>query len=95
MTKKKETKKPVLRTTPHAATTAASILGRPAANVREDYQPKKIKGEWRQYYARLLELREQLMRQVDGLAKESPPDAPSGSPCQSIRKRRKCSVRCA
>jgi RNA polymerase-binding transcription factor DksA len=71
MTKKKETKKPVLRTTPHAATTAASILGRPAANVREDYQPKKIKGEWRQYYARLLELREQLMRQVDGLAKES------------------------
>ena len=70
-TKKKETKKPVLRTTPHAATTAASILGRSADNVREDYQPKKIKGEWRQYYARLLELREQLMRQVDGLAKES------------------------
>lgn len=71
MTTKKEIKKPAARSTPHGPTTAASILGRTAATVREDYQPKKIKGEWRQYYARLLELREQLMRQVDGLAKES------------------------
>ena len=70
MTKKKDTKR-TARTTPHAATTSASILGRPAAKAREEYRPKKIKGEWQQYYARLLELREQLMRQVDGLAKES------------------------
>jgi RNA polymerase-binding transcription factor DksA len=70
-TKKKETKKLATRTTPHAPATAASILGRPAAKVRDGYQPKKIKGEWQQYYARLLELREQLLRQMDGLAKES------------------------
>ena len=69
-TKKKEIKR-TARATPHAAATAASILGRPAAKAREDYRPKKIRGEWQHYYARLLELREQLMRQVDGLAKES------------------------
>lgn len=38
---------------------------------RDDAMPKKVKGEWQQYYARLLELREQLLRQMDGLAKES------------------------
>ena len=70
MTKKKATKK-TARAKPHAPATAASILGRPAAKTREEYRPKKIKGEWQQYYARLLELREQLKRQVDGLAKES------------------------
>jgi RNA polymerase-binding transcription factor DksA len=70
-TKKKEIKKSASRTTPHASATAASILGRPTAKVREGYQPKRIKGEWQRYYARLLELREQLMRQMDGLAKES------------------------
>src|SRR5271170_1801944 len=32
---------------------------------------KKIKGAWQKYYNRLLELREQLMRQMNGLAKES------------------------
>src|SRR2546422_293877 len=31
----------------------------------------KIKAEWAKYYNRLLELREQLMRQMTGLAKES------------------------
>ncbi len=38
---------------------------------REDVYPKKVKAEWQQFYARLLELREQLLRQMDGLAKES------------------------
>ena len=70
-TKKKETKKPAPRTTPHASATAASILGRPAVKAREDVYPKKVKAEWQQFYARLLELREQLLRQMDGLAKES------------------------
>jgi RNA polymerase-binding transcription factor DksA len=32
---------------------------------------KKIKGEWQKYYTRLLELREQLLHQMNGLAKES------------------------
>src|SRR5438128_3540035 len=31
----------------------------------------KIKAEWAKFYNRLLELREQLMRQMNGLAKES------------------------
>ena len=31
----------------------------------------KIKAEWQKYYTRLLELRDQLLRQMDGLAKES------------------------
>ena len=70
-TKKKETKKPAPRTTPHASATAASILGRPAVKAREDVYPKKVKAEWQQFYAWLLELREQLLRQMDGLAKES------------------------
>jgi RNA polymerase-binding transcription factor DksA len=69
-TKKKETKKPA-RTVPHASATAAAILGRPIGKAREGVLPKKVKGEWQAYYARLLELREQLLRQMDGLAKES------------------------
>jgi RNA polymerase-binding transcription factor DksA len=32
---------------------------------------KKIKGEWQKYYNNLLELREQLLSQMNGLAKES------------------------
>lgn len=70
-TKKNTTKKPAPRTTPHASATAASILGRPAAKAREEILPKKVKAEWQEYYTRLLELREQLLRQMDGLAKES------------------------
>jgi len=32
---------------------------------------KKVKAEWQVFYDRLLELREQLLRQMNGLAKES------------------------
>jgi DnaK suppressor protein len=32
---------------------------------------RKVKAEWQKYYDRLLELREQLMQQMNGLAKES------------------------
>ena len=73
MTTKKNniTKKPAPRTTPHTSATAASILGGAPVKVREDGTPKKIKAEWQKYYARLLELRDQLLRQMDGLAKES------------------------
>ena len=34
-------------------------------------EPKKVKAEWQKYYNRLLELREQLLHQMNGLAKES------------------------
>ena len=55
---------------PAVATTAASILGKPAAQTRLNGETK-VKPEWQKYYNRLLELREQLLRQMNGLAKES------------------------
>ena len=75
-TKKKETgKKAPARTKPHGSATAAAILGH--ATTKPGQKPGlrngefKIKAEWAKFYQRLLELREQLMRQMNGLAKES------------------------
>jgi DnaK suppressor protein len=65
VTAKKKNSKP-------AATTAAAILGTPPINKTARKQSEiKIKAEWQKYYNRLLELREQLLRQMNGLAKES------------------------
>ena len=50
--------------------TAASILGKPGPGTRRN-GTVKIKAEWQVFYNRLLELREQLLRQMNGLAKES------------------------
>jgi len=70
-TKKKEVgKKPAPRTKPHGSATAASILGRPIEKPKKNGEVK-IKAEWTKFYERLLELREQLVRQMNGLAKES------------------------
>jgi len=69
-TKKKETKR-APRTKPHGAATAASILGRPATSSPRKNGEVKIKGEWATFYERLIELRDQLIRQMNGLAKES------------------------
>jgi DnaK suppressor protein len=70
--KKAAPKKPASANTPRPAT-AASILG-----FNPNQGPKgpkngvvKIKPEWSGYYERLLELRDQLRKQMDGLAKES------------------------
>jgi DnaK suppressor protein len=68
--KKKITKMPPRKP---ALATAAAILGKTGV------QPKnfkrngdvKIKAEWQVFYDRLLELRDQLQRQMNGLAKES------------------------
>jgi DnaK suppressor protein len=70
--KKKEIKKSAPRGKSPASATSASILGRPVskANVTA-VDAKKIKGEWQKYYNYLLELREQLLHQMNGLAKES------------------------
>jgi DnaK suppressor protein len=55
--------------------TAAAILGRPSATVQARTTKRngdvKIKPEWQVFYDRLLELRDQLLRQMNGLAKES------------------------
>jgi DnaK suppressor protein len=70
-TKKKELhKKAAGRAKPHASATLASVLGRPVVKAKKSGDVK-VKAEWAKFYARLLELREQLMRQMTGLAKES------------------------
>src|SRR5262245_18123088 len=69
-TKKKEVKKADGK--PVGAATAASILGRPAVKtIAAPIKVKKVKAEWQVFYDRLLELRDQLLRQMNGLAKES------------------------
>ena len=59
----------------HGAT-AASILGhsiaKPGAiSARNGSGPVKVKTEWLKYYATLMDLRERLVAQMNGLAKES------------------------
>ncbi|HHY86891.1 MAG TPA: transcriptional regulator [Verrucomicrobia bacterium] len=71
VTTKKKNEKPAARSKTAGLATAAAILGRPLAQSGKKNGDVKIKPEWRKYYDRLLELREQLLRQMDGLAKES------------------------
>jgi DnaK suppressor protein len=69
---KKAIKKPAPRNKSQASATSAAILGRPMAKAgAAQVDTKKIKGEWQGFYNNLLELREQLMNQMNGLAKES------------------------
>jgi RNA polymerase-binding transcription factor DksA len=70
---KKKTKnisKAKKRAKPHGLATAAAILGSPTVGAKKNGQGK-VKAQWAKYYQRLLELRDQLTRQMDGLAKES------------------------
>jgi RNA polymerase-binding transcription factor DksA len=77
--KKTETRKPAPRGRSQASATAAAILGRPMAKARAVAEPKKVKAEWQKYYSRLLELREQLLHQMNGLAKDSAQEMPGYS----------------
>jgi RNA polymerase-binding transcription factor DksA len=77
--KKKETRKPAPRGKLQASATAAAILGRPVARPSATAEPKRIKADWQKYYHRLLELREQLLNQMNGLAKESAQELPGYS----------------
>ncbi|MDQ6632084.1 MAG: TraR/DksA family transcriptional regulator [Verrucomicrobiota bacterium] len=56
-----------------ASATAASILGRLTVGSKPTNRngAVKIKPEWSKYYQHLLELRERLLHQMSGLAKES------------------------
>ncbi|MDR3460261.1 MAG: TraR/DksA C4-type zinc finger protein [Verrucomicrobiae bacterium] len=77
--KKKEIKKVAPRgKTPGSATTA-SILGRPMTKNGVTVDAKKVKPEWQDFYNHLLELRDQLLRQMSGLAKESAQELPGYS----------------
>ena len=52
----------------------AAILGRPMTPDKGKKAPSnrpKVKAEWAKYYKRLIDLREQLVTQMSGLAKES------------------------
>ena len=70
-TKKKEVgKKAPARTKPHGSATAAAMV-KPGQKPGRRNGEFKVKAEWAKFYQRLLELREQLMRQMNGLAKES------------------------
>lgn len=73
MTTKKKAVKKEADKTPHSAT-VASILGQNVAKAAKATRPNgsvKVKGEWSKFYSNLLELREQLLKQMSGLAKES------------------------
>jgi len=49
----------------------AAILGTPSFRTRSRNGEIKVKAEWAKFHANLLELRDQLLRQMSGLAKES------------------------
>jgi DnaK suppressor protein len=59
--------------------TAAAILGQTMVKGRKNGEAVKVKPEWQKFYNRLLELREQLLLQMDGLAKESAQEMPGYS----------------
>ena len=76
MTKKKlpvkKTKaKTAVRGKSIASATSASILGKGPSNKAKTNGSVKIKAEWAKYHRNLLDLRERLLSQMSGLAKES------------------------
>ena len=67
----KKNEKPVRAKRSLASATAASILGGTTTKPRTFNGDVKIKAEWAGYHRHLLELRERLLNQMSGLAKES------------------------
>ena len=59
--------------------TADSILGRAIARTNAVAETKKVKPEWQGYYDHLVQLRDQLLAQMSGLAKESAQEMPGYS----------------
>ena len=56
---------------PVGPATAASILGQTATKSKNADPVARIKADWQKYYKNLLDLRERLLNQMSGLAKES------------------------
>ena len=69
--KKKEIKKAAARGKSSAVATSSAILGRPIAKASAGPDLKKVKPEWQEFCLHLLELRDQLTKQMSGLAAES------------------------
>ncbi|MGO8766375.1 MAG: TraR/DksA family transcriptional regulator [Limisphaerales bacterium] len=71
MTAKKNIVKKAAASGGNTQTTAAAILGRGPAKGISPIDLKKVKPEWLKYYQHLVDLRDQLRHQMDGLAQES------------------------
>jgi RNA polymerase-binding transcription factor DksA len=81
-----KSKKVVKKNTPakgkaRTSATSASILGVSPNRPRQTTASgkTKVRGEWEKYYQNLLELRDRLLHQMDGLAKETAEAIPSYS----------------
>src|SRR5690349_12108319 len=59
--------------------TAASILGKAVQTAFSPDANTRVRPEWSKYYKHLLELRERLLNQMSGLAKESAEQMPNYS----------------
>ena len=69
--KKKSIKKAAPRGKAKSAATSAAILGRPVAKANAGPDLRKVKPEWHGFCLHLLELRDQLVKQMSGLAADS------------------------
>ena len=68
----KKIEKPARAKKALTSATSASILGTGAAKPKgKKASPVKVKAEWAKYQQHLLELRDRLLAQMSGLAKES------------------------
>ena len=76
--KKKQIGRAKAHRQPHGLATAAAILGRPTVKVKKNGEVK-VPSQWAKYYSRLVELRDQLTRQMNGLAEESAQEMPGYS----------------
>ena len=77
--KKKAIKKPAPHGKSQASATTAAILGRPLKKNGTFVGAQKIKAEWVKFHQNLMALREQLLAQMSGLAKESAQELPGYS----------------
>ena len=64
------TKKKIVKREGNQPATAASILGQSSTRAKNNGE-YKVKAEWAKFHRNLLELRDQLLKQMSGLAKES------------------------
>jgi DnaK suppressor protein len=69
--KKHDNRNTAARGKSQASATSAAILGRPVSKGGDTTEAKRVRPEWQKYYQHLVELRDQLRRQMDGLAQES------------------------
>jgi DnaK suppressor protein len=69
--KKQDNKNAAPRGKSQTSATSAAILGRAVSKSGDIAETKKVKPEWQKYYQHLVDLRDQLRRQMDGLAQES------------------------